>query len=84
MSISANSWGVNRTSNITKTLSKYKNSLNDFIDSLDTKSKHQLESPDQPRIINEATCNVYGYRGGLSTFLKKNCKDENILVSYLS
>ena len=62
---------------------KYKDTFDDFIDSLDTKSPDQLESLDRPEPIDKGTRNTPKSRGALPSFSKKDCLDKDVLVTAL-
>lgn len=59
---------------------KYKDILDDLIDSLDTKSPDWPNSPNWLGSIDKESCNALRSRSGLSTLLEKDCLDENVLV----
>ena len=62
---------------------KYKDTLDDLIDSLDIGFPDHLNSSNRPRLIDKGSRNTPKSRDGLPTFLKKNCLDENILIMSL-
>ena len=72
-------------SEIAAILNKYKDTLDDLIDSLDTESPNQPESLDWLGPIDKGTRNVPRSRGTLPSFLEeeKDRLDENIFVTLL-
>lgn len=62
---------------------KYKNILDDLIDSLDIKSLDQPESLDWLEPIDKGICNTLKFRSASPSLLEEDCLDENILVTVL-
>ena len=62
---------------------KYKNTLNEFIDSSDTKSPYQPESLDWPRLIDKGIRNAPRFKGTSPNLLEEDCLNKNILVTIL-
>ncbi len=62
---------------------KYKDTLDDFIDSSDTKSPDWPDSPDRPELIDKGLCNASRSRGHSLTLLEEDCLDEDVLVTSL-
>lgn len=70
-------------SEITAISHKYKNTLNNFIDSSDTESSDRLDSLNRPGLIDKGLCNVSWSRGHSPTFLEEDYFDKDILVTSL-
>ena len=70
-------------SEIAEILNKYKDTLYDLIDSLDTEFSDQPESPDWPGPIDKGTRNAFRSKGALSSLLEEDCLDEDVLVTAL-
>ena len=70
-------------SEIAVILNKYKNILNDLIYNSDIKFSDDLDTLNWPRLIDKWLRNMLKSRGSLSTFLEKNCLDEDISVTSL-
>lgn len=68
---------------ITAILNKYKNILDDFIDSLDTESLDQLESLNWPGLIDKERHNTPKARNASPSLLEEEHLDEDILVMML-
>lgn len=66
--------GVRKKSEIVAILDKYKNTLNNFINNLNTKSTNCL------KLIDKKISNMPNFKSSLLTSLEKNCKNENTLV----
>ena len=64
-------------------LNKYKNTLDDLIDSSNIEFSDQSDSLDWPEIINKGLCNVSKSKCGLSTLSKANRLDKDIPVTSL-
>ena len=64
-------------SEITAISNKYKNTLNDIIDSLDT------EFPDLSRLIDKETHNTPNSRNTSLSLLEEDCLNKDILVTAL-
>ena len=64
---------------------KYKDSLDDLIDSSDTESPDQPESPDWLEPIDKGTCNVPRSRGASLSLSEEeeDCLDKDVLVTSL-
>ena len=74
---------VEGKSEIAAIFNKYKDILNDLIDSSNTKF---LDCPDflnWLQLIDKRSRNIPKSRGGSSTFLEKNCLDEDVLITLL-
>lgn len=71
--------GVETKSEITAISNKYKDTLDDFIDSSDIKFPDRPEYPIWPEPIDKKTCNTSRSKNGSPIFLEKDCKDKNIL-----
>lgn len=56
---------------------KYKDTLNDFIDNLNTKSSNWLE------LIDKGSRNVFRFKGNLIRFLKENYLNKNVIDKLL-
>lgn len=70
-------------SEIVVILNKYKNTLDDFIDSLDTEFLSQPESLNQPEPIDKGTRNMGRSRGALTSLSEENCLNEDVLITLL-
>ena len=72
-------------SEIAAILNKYKDTLDDLIDSLDTESPDQPESSDWLGPIDKRTCNVPRSRGASSSLLEEeeDRLDKDVLVTLL-
>ncbi len=57
---------------------KYKDTLNDLIDSSDTESQDWPDSPDRPGLIDKESRDAPRSRGGSPTLLEENCLDEDV------
>lgn len=62
---------------MTVILNKYKNILDDLIDSSD------IESPDWPKSINNRTHNGLRSKAASLSLLEKDCLDKDVLVMLL-
>lgn len=62
---------------------RYKDTLNDFIDSSDTEFSDWLESPNRPGPIDKGTHNALRSRSASPTLSEEDCLDEDILVTSL-
>ncbi len=62
---------------------KYKDTLNDLIDSSDTESQDRPDSSDWSRLIDKKSCNTPRYRNSLQTLSKEACLDEDVSVMSL-
>lgn len=62
---------------------KYKNTLDDLINSSDTKSPDQPKSPDWPKPIDKGTHNARRFKGALLSLSKEDCLDKDVLVTSL-
>ena len=62
---------------------KYKNTLHDLIDSLDTEFSNYLNFANRAELINKGSYNAPKSRDSLPTFLEKDCLDENISITLL-
>ena len=62
---------------------KYKNTLDNLIDSSNTKFLNQSESLDRLGPIDKGTHNVPRYRGTSPSLLEEDCLDKNVLVTFL-
>ena len=71
-------------SKITATPNKYKDTLNDFIDSSDTESLDHLDSPNWPGLIDtKGSRNVAKSRDNSPTFLNEDRLDKDISITLL-
>ncbi len=75
--------GAEGKSEIAAIFNKYKDTLDNFIDSSDIKSPNWLDSPDRLRLIDKGSRNTPRFRGGSPTLLKENRLDKDILVTLL-
>ena len=75
--------GAEGWSEIIAILNKYKDTLDDLIDSSDTKSPDHLNSPNWAKFIYKRLCNAPKSRNGSPTFLKKDCLDKDISITSL-
>ncbi len=64
-------------------LNKYKDTLDDFIDSSDIESPDYLNFPNRPRLIDKGLHNVPKSRSGSPTFLEEDCLDKDISITLL-
>ena len=62
---------------------KYKDTLDDLIDSSDTESSNYPDSSNRPELINKGSCNMPKSRNGSPMFLKDNHLDKNISITLL-
>lgn len=80
---------VEKKSEITIIPNKYKETFDNLIQYSNTESSDWPDSPDgpdfqhQPEPIDKRSCNAPRSRGCLSIFLKKDCLDEDVLVTSL-
>ena len=70
-------------SQITAIPNKYKMTLNDFIDSLDTKFPDYSNSPNRLRLIDKKSRNTPKFRSGLLTFFEGDYLNKNVLITLL-
>ena len=75
--------GVDGKSEIAAIPNKYKNTLDNLIDSSDAESLDYPDSPNRPGLIDKGLCNTLKSRDGSLTFLEENRLDENILITLL-
>ena len=75
--------GAERKFEITAILIKYKNTLNNLIDSKDTESADYLDSLNWPELIDKRSHNMLKSRDSSPTFLKKDYLDKNISIMLL-
>ena len=68
---------------ITAIPKKYKDTLDDLIDSLDTESPDYPDSLNWPEQINKESHNMPKSRDGSPTFLEEDCLDKDILITSL-
>ena len=63
---------------------KYKDTLDDLIDSSDTKSPDYSDSPNWPGLIDtKGSRNAPKSKDGSPTFLEEDCLDEDLLIMLL-
>ncbi len=62
---------------------KYKDTLDNFIDSSDTESPDRSDSPDRPGLIDKGSRNASRSRGSSPTLLEEDCLDEDVPVTSL-
>ena len=74
---------VVKKSKILWILNKYKNTLDNLIDSLDTEFLDYLDSRNRSRLIDKGLRNALKSRDGSPTFLEKDCLNENISITLL-
>ena len=71
-------------SEITAIFNKYKDTLDDLIDSSDTESLDHPDSPNRPGLMNtKGSRNAPKSRNGLPTFLEEDCLDKDISITSL-
>lgn len=70
-------------SDITVILNRYKDTLDDLIDSSDSDLSDRSNSLDWPGLIDKGLCNTSRFKDGLSTFLKEHWSEDNISVILL-
>ena len=70
-------------SEIAAIANKYKATLNDLIDSPDTKSPSEPESPNRPESIDKETRNACRSESALPSFSGEDCLDKDISVILL-
>lgn len=75
--------GSKGKSEIAAIRNKYKDTLNDLINSSDTKFLDWLNSLDWPRLIDNGSYNVSKSRGGLPIFSEENHLDEDVPIILL-
>ena len=71
--------GAEGKSEISAIPNKYKDSLDDLIDSSDIEFPDWSDSPDYPRLIDKRLRNAPGSRDTLLTLLEEDRLDENVL-----
>ena len=62
---------------------KYKDTLNNLIDSSDTEFPDWPDSPDQPGLIDKRSCNAPRSKDNSPTFLEEDRLNENVPVRSL-
>ena len=62
---------------------KYKNTLDDLIDSSDTESPDQPKSPDQSGSIDKMIRNSPRLTGALLSLMGENCLDKDVSIMVL-
>ena len=62
---------------------KYKDTLDNLIDSSDTEFPDQSEFPNWPEPIDKGTCNLLRCRDTSLSLLEEDCLDEYVLVTAL-
>ncbi len=62
---------------------KYKNTLDDLIDSSDTESLDWPNSPNRPGLIDKGSHNAPRSKGGSPTLLEEDCLDEDVPITSL-
>ena len=67
-------------SEITAISNKYKDALNNLIDSSDTEFPNYLDSPNWLGLIDKESWNTSKSRNSSSTFLEEDCLNEDILI----
>lgn len=70
-------------SEIAAILNKYKDTLDNRIDSPDTKFLDWSDSPYRPGLIDKRSRNVPGSKSGSLTLSEEYCLDKNVLVTLL-
>lgn len=75
--------GAKKKSEIVIIQNKYKDILDDFINSSDTKFLDQLDFLNQLKLIDRKLYNAFKSRNSLLTLLKEDCLDKDILVILL-
>ncbi len=75
--------GAERKSEITAIPNKYKDTLDELINSSDTESPDQSDSPDQPGLIDKGSHNAPRSKGGSPTLLEEDRLDEDVPVTSL-
>lgn len=71
---------VEEKSEIATISKKYKDILDDFIDSSNTESPNWSDFLDWPKLINKGLHNTFSSRGSLPTLSKEDYLDEDVLV----
>ena len=74
---------VEKKSEIVAIFNKYKDTLDNLINSLNTDPLDHTNSPNWLGLIDEGSRNTSKFRDSSPTFLKKNCLDEHILIILL-
>lgn len=69
-----------RKSQIIAILNKYKDTLDDIIDRLDTKFSDPPKSLVLPTPIDQGICNEPRSRSSLPTLFEEDCKDKNVSI----
>ncbi len=75
--------GAEGKSEIEAIPNKYKDTLDNLIDSSDIKSPDRPNSPDRPALIDKGSRNTPKSRSGSSTLSDEDCFNENVLVMSL-
>ena len=75
--------GTKKKSEIAVISNKYKDSLDDLIDSSNTKSLDYPDSSNWPRFIDKGSRNTPKSKDGSPTFLEEDCLNEDILITSL-
>ncbi len=70
--------GAEGKSKIIAIPNKYKNTLDDLIESSDIESQDRPDSPDWPRLIDKGSRNALQSRDGSPTLLEEDCLDEDV------
>ena len=76
-------WGGGGRSEIAAILNKYKNTLDNLIDSSDTKSLDQPDSSNRSRLIDKGLRNASRSRSDSPTLSEEDRLDEDVLVTLL-
>ncbi len=75
--------GAERKSEIIAIPNKYKDTLDDLIDSSDIESPDRPDSPDWPGLIDKGSRNAPRSRSGSLTLSEEDCLDEDVPVTSL-
>ncbi len=62
---------------------KYKDTLDDLIDSSDTESLDHPNSPNRPGLIDKGSRNALKFRGGSPIFVEEDRLDEDVSIMSL-
>ncbi len=75
--------GAEQKSKIAAIPNKYKDTLNDLIDSSDIESPDRPQSLDRPGLIDKRSYNLPKFKGGSPSLCEEDCLDEYIPIILL-
>ena len=82
-SIQIGGWGAKEKSEIVAIYNKYKNTLDDLINSSDTASLDYTNSSNWPRLIHKKLYHAHKSKDGSPTFIEQDCFNKDVLITSL-